>query len=526
MKMFSKKTLAVVIAGLLSVGILAGCGDKTKKEPTTPTGQNGEPAKPVDVSIWTWLGMVEVWGGKSYDEVLAFQELPKKTNTNIQWIHPTGSAVEAFNLMMTSGETTDLIWYAWSTARCVQFYKAGRILDIAPIVKEHAPNLMKLINTNPQLKKQLFDPQGRMYYMPWITMDKSLLMREGMMLRKDWLDKVNMPVPTTPDELYNTLKAFREQDANGNGKQDEVGLTGYPGQIYKLFYAFGTADDWHLNNGQVEYGPATHNYKEGLKFLAKLYKDGLLDKDFLVNDGDIYVQKNVNGLAAGYIDNPESFGRVIKLASEKGTPINYVPVPYLKHNGVSVALNAATKRVAQPYGLAVSSKAKDKAVDLIKFLDWHYSEDGQRLLNWGIDNDTFTLKDGKPVYTDKVMKDSKEIPGVAQSKYVNPSWVGIQDLRATEAISDELGLAAVKAWSAADNKNAMEPILWMTDEESNTLKQYTTDLATFKNEWRDKFITGKEDVDAKFDWFVEQLNKMGLAEAKKAQQSAYERFIK
>lgn len=524
MRIMSKKLASILLASLVSSSIFIGCSKPAAPANTTqPTGNT--PAAPLEVSIWTWLGSVESWGGKSYNEVLAYQQLPSKTNSKINWVHPTGDAVEAFNLMMTSGETTDLIWYPWTPVRAYQYSKSGRIIDIMPYVKKSAPNLMKLIEANPQLKKQLIDPQGRMFYMPWITLDKSLKMGEGMMIRKDWLDKVGMSVPKTNEELYQVFKAFRDKDANGNGKQDEIGITGYPGQIYKLFYGFNVADDWMLKDGKATYGPSTPEYKEALKWFNKLYKEGLLDKDYLTNDGDIYDKKNLSNQIGAYIDNYGVFSTLMKNSKDQGSPINYTPVPYMQVNGVSVNLGSATKRVAQPYGLAISAKAKDPEA-LVKFLDYNYSKEGQLLFNWGVEGNSYTMKDGLPVWTDKVTKDPKDAPLTALTKYANPAWVGLQDPRTEQTLLDELGQQTRKTWASADNSNAFEPLLWMTDDESAKLKQYTTDLATFKNEWRDKFITGQESIDAKFDWYVDQLKKMGVEEAAKVQQSAYERFIK
>ena len=51
--------------------------------------------------------------------------------------------------------------------------------------------------------------------------------REGLVIRKDWLDKLGLEVPTTPEELLAVAKAFTEQDPDGNGKNDTYGLGGF-----------------------------------------------------------------------------------------------------------------------------------------------------------------------------------------------------------------------------------------------------------------------------------------------------------
>lgn len=147
------------------------------------------------------------------------------------------------------------------TARQVKYAQAGMLLDVYPLVKEHAPNVMKMLESNPVLKKQLVTPDGKMYLIPWVTEDTILTRGEGFAIRQDWLTRLGLKTPETTDELYDVFKQFREKDANGNEKPDEM-VTGYPSQLYKIMYGFGTADDWHIaDDGKtVVYGPTTESF--------------------------------------------------------------------------------------------------------------------------------------------------------------------------------------------------------------------------------------------------------------------------
>ncbi|WP_274362053.1 extracellular solute-binding protein [Paenibacillus thermotolerans] len=473
-------------------------------------------------SIWTWLGTVEVWGGKSYDEVLAYQEMEKRTGVKVNYIHPTGDAVEAFNLMMTSGEMADAIWYSWRPDRTAQYYEANRIIDIYPLVKEHAPNLMNLIENDPQLKKQLIDPQGRMYYMPWITKDRFLAFGEGMVMREDWLKQIGKDVPKTNEELYETLKAMKA--AGVSGGKPFVGLTGYPGQMYKLFYGFGVADDWFLEDGKVVYGPTSPRYKEALKWFKKMYDEGFIDKDYLTNEQDIYFKHLVDGQSAGIIDNIEVAGTVMKMAADAGAAFKFIGVPYMQYEGKSVSLNSTAKRIAQPYGLAIASTAKHPE-QIVEYLDYGYSEPGQILFNWGIEGDTFLVAGGKKTYTDKIMKATEYVPGVEMTKYANPAWLTVTDPDYAKALLDDEGLKIREIWADVDISKAFEPILYLTKAENEIVANTSTDIATFKNEMRDSFITGQKDIDQEWDKYVETLRSMGIDELQQVQQSAYDRFM-
>ena len=112
---------------------------------------------------------------------------------------------------------------------------------------------------------------------------------QGPIVRKDFLDKVGLPVPVTIDDWYTTLKAFKEKDPNGNGKADDIPLTLFlytTGQfdIFKGASAFigawNTTYNFYQENGTVKYGPLDSQFKDFLATMAKWYKEGLIDPDF------------------------------------------------------------------------------------------------------------------------------------------------------------------------------------------------------------------------------------------------------
>lgn len=530
----SRKFIATLLALMMVFAVLTGCSSESKKEQneepktveTTSTAGSGDGTQewePATISVFTWLSAEEAWGAKTKGDIKCFQELEKRTNTKVEW--SILSDTNSFDLMMSSGETTDVIWYAWTPARQLQYAKAGLIQDIYQIVKEHAPNVMKMLEANPKLKKQLVTPDGKMYLIPWVTEDPILTRGEGFAIRQDWLEKLGLAAPETADDLYNVLKQFRENDANGNGQKDEI-ITGYPSQLYKIMYGFGTADDWQIaDDGKtVVFGPTTENYKNALKWFAKLYKEGILDPDYLSWDGDIYTKKVMANQVGFYVDNVGVMGQFIKDSAANGTPFKFAPLGYLKYNGKRVSYNSASKRVAQHYGSVISTSAKDP-VRIVKWLDYMFSEEGSKLMNWGIEGESYEVKDGKLVYTAAVTSDEQYEPAVARSRYAEPTWCGPQSGEAELAMLDELGKEFRRVWADVDVTNAIEPYVFYSDEEQAVITEHQANLKTERDTWRDKFITGEKDIDAEWDAYIEALNKMGLKELTVAQQGAFDRFM-
>ena len=102
----------------------------------------------------------------------------------------------------------------------------------------------------------------------------------GFYIRKDWLDRLGLSVPTTVDELYAVLKAFREQDPNGNGRKDEVPYFYRGMNVDGLIQLWGAYNDWHVDeNGRVVHGKTEEAYRNAMRELAKWYREGLIDQE-------------------------------------------------------------------------------------------------------------------------------------------------------------------------------------------------------------------------------------------------------
>lgn len=496
-----KKTLTFLLAMVMLLSVTAAFAEPT-----------------ATFSIWTWLGTAESWGAESYDQILAFAEAEKATETDIEWV--IQSDTNTFDLMMSSGDTTDGIYYAWNPVRTAQYSKAGLIVNIEPFIKDNAPNLYALIESDPLIKKQLISADGGIYFVPWITPDKTLVFGEGFGIRQDWLDKLSLSMPTNTDELYAVLKAFRDQDVNGNGLNDEL-VTGYPSQINRLTYAFGTADDYHYaDDGKtVLFGPMTDNYKEWLKYMNRLYEDGILDPDYFSWDSDIYMKKVQEDRVGMYVDNPAVFGTMMKDGEANGLTMNYVPMEYLGGKNLS----SAARRYVQPYGVAVSASCADVG-RFLQYFDFFFTQAGNDLLNWGVEGVSYTVTDGKKAYTEAVLQNETYEPNAALSQYAHPTFVGVQSAEAALALLTPEQAAFKTVWAQSDASLAIEPFLAFTPEETDLNTQKQTDLKTARESWRDKFITGEKDIDAEWDAYLAELRAYGADELTAVRQAASDRY--
>src|SRR5690606_26912925 len=128
------------------------------------------------------------------------------------------------NLMIASGQLPDVIEYGWATAPkgADSLIKEGRIIRLNELIAEHAPNLTKVLDENPEYRKLVTTDEGNIYVMPFLLGDPSLSVVHGPIIREDWLKKVGLEQPKTIADWEAMLTAFRDGDPNGNGQKDEI----------------------------------------------------------------------------------------------------------------------------------------------------------------------------------------------------------------------------------------------------------------------------------------------------------------
>lgn len=288
------KSVALIMALLVTVSSFSGCGGgadpkgsesstSTKGEATsTSTNAAEEPThisvmtitqqtNPIDNTNWHWKGIEE------------------KTNTKLDITFvPLSNYAEKFSVTLAAGNMPEVTLATDPlNPNVVTACKGGAFWEIGPYVKDYA-NIMKM----PESAWTDSRIDGKNYALPRpaAAVGKTHLLS----IRQDWLDKLNLKMPETPDEIYNVLKAFVNNDPDGNGQKDTQGLICIPamdgngfGNFAAIFGAFlGTA----IGPSNVGYFISKDNglklaidepgFKQALLYLRKLYSEGLLHRDF------------------------------------------------------------------------------------------------------------------------------------------------------------------------------------------------------------------------------------------------------
>ena len=178
-------------------------------------------------------------------------------------------------------------------------------------------------------------------------------------------------------------------------------------------------------------------------------------------------------------------------------------------------------------GIAIGGTCKDPVL-AAKVLDYGYSEDGYMMFNFGKEGISYTMEDGKPVYTDIIKNNEDGWPvGQAMAKYImacyNGPFVQSGDYQLQYFNIDE-ARDAMYTWNDCGSDETTLPTISPTEEESVEYATIINEMNTYVEEMTSKFILGTEDIETGFDKYIETLNQLGLERATEIMNNALERF--
>ncbi|GAB1156048.1 extracellular solute-binding protein [Paenibacillus illinoisensis] len=268
--------------------VLSACGSQEAGQTSKSSGSSGNVNDPLEVSIMT----ITPSAVPAADDNVIKRAIEKATNSkmSIQWVS-NNIYSDKLNLTLASGDIPDLIMINDPFGSTfTKMVKQGAFWDITPYIQEY-PNLSKGIPDIAWETTKAAD--GNNYGIPRprpVTGDSFFI------IRKDWLDKLNLQVPETTDELFDVMKAFVEQDPDGNGQPDTTALAAYVspddlgwngnlgpvlGAIENSFIGSNSSWKWDKTEGKLVYRELLPEVRESLQYLTKAYSSGMMPEDLL-----------------------------------------------------------------------------------------------------------------------------------------------------------------------------------------------------------------------------------------------------
>lgn len=540
-----KKLVVLLLAVIL---VLSACSssDSNTKTGNTDNSASEDSNKTVTLPIFTYQSAAVSSYGDDNDLTKFIQE---KFNVDIEWTLVSDEAkLEKQNVLLASGNYPALFFGGqFNQNDQIKYGKNGMLLPLNDLIAQYGPNITTAFENSPYLLKGVTAPDGNIYALPGLEECYHCDYAQKMYINKEWLTKLNLPMPTTTDELYNTLKAFKENDPNGNGKKDEIPLTGaanwWHGEpTYYLMNSFAYASDANfltLNDGKVDINANKLEWKEGLAFIQKLYAEGLIDPQAYTQnfDGVLKVGDNPDTVVMGAFTGGCC---VPTIDQDGGRWSQYEVLPPVKGpNGVQlVGYFGGNVEDGQ---FAITDKAtKEQQIKAIQIVDHFFSQEGSldamygpKEIGWwdpkegalGIDGnpalyealEVYSREDKRPVTWDINLKYTPAVVfnGRAQG----------QDITKTDGFEKFLAVQTDKLVPFKPAETFPQAI-WFNPDDAQRLAQIKTDITNYINTNAVQFISGQKDLNKDWDTYVKGFDGLGLDEFIKANQEAYEQQYK
>jgi putative aldouronate transport system substrate-binding protein len=419
-----------------------------------------------------------------------------------------------------------------------EFGADGALVNLTPYIKKYNTYMERYFSFEPESQPYFISPDGNYYGWYPVKSGTDLADPYGWIIRKDWLDNLGLKTPRTADEWYDVLVAFKKNDPNKNGKNDEVpwcnpGLEGQTvwGHVWGLMMV--RSEGWSVNkSGKVELDWIKPEAKEMFTWLNKLYREGLLDPEFLSMDTSAHnarFSRNVVGAFSRFANTVDS--RAI-LARKGGDPkAAYIGTPVPTGPGGKQGYMDSYGPADSGGGAAITSACKNPDV-AFRFCDWLWgSPEGTTLLWFGIEGTHYTRNaKGEPVYGDFLLKnpDGYNSTTALQAIGGHEFFPAIRSIKgpwggwAKAQLASLNEVTRVSAETMAPFIVTKFPPLASTSKESEELSRYWTDMSTFYTEQAVGFITGSISL-SKWDGFVGRLKDMGLDKVISIKQRQYDR---
>lgn len=241
-----------------------------------------------------------------YDETDMMKYLEENTNIKIVWdMIPQASWKEKKNLIIASRQLPDGFMGPLSlTADEAQLLGAdGVLIPLDDLIAQYAPTVSRLIDENPTYEASIRSTDGHIYALTHMQ-DMGFDSLSAAIIRTDWLEKLGLAMPSTTEEFYQVLKAFKDNDMAGNGKtipfsflyQESAALNREVKREFEwIFLAFGVPDNpIHIaieDNDELIFTGDKEGFKEAIKYLNRLYSEGLIDPEIFTQDRTLLTNK-------------------------------------------------------------------------------------------------------------------------------------------------------------------------------------------------------------------------------------------
>lgn len=442
MKVTVKRIASLLLAVLMLAG-LAACGSKPGNETAPPASDVYRPVqevshewdvtKHVDENFdlqqyindehekW-YLGYeakLKLWTpfswktcNRSFSNYDNFRTVKEITGVDITCDVALSDATEAIYLMMTTGKWPDIITLDGATPVVNELIEGGFVYSLNELAEKYDPDFLNSLpeamlesgkvmgddvvwgivsDVAPEWKYASGTPTGN-------------LGNQGYMVRHDIWEALGKPSIATPEDLYNTLKLFKEKYPTLDGK-DSIALGGYgnggDGTLLTIGYSFGLKQDISINyeDNSVTIRFLDPNYEEFAVFMNKLHREGLLDPEFFVKNA----QQSTEGAASNVFMMPwvyHALDEANMILRQQDPNSMFVAIEPMNAIGSDFSFRGSSRRTGSSIALVTKACADPAAA--LRLMRYGASPEGSLQLYKGNPGQHYTVEDGVFYQSDAV----------------------------------------------------------------------------------------------------------------------------
>lgn len=555
------KFLVSVVSAMLSISLLlTGCGSKKgepkdsakSKEDKIAALQDPNVNPPgqypiVKEKITLTIGMPQKAQVKDPETNEFTKWLEEKSNIDLKFeMLPEKDANQKLQIMVAGGsKLPDVInGIELTSLEVVSLVNQKALKPLNDYYDNFSTNTQKMFDSaqNKNLKKVLTMPDGNIYSIPKHVESLSNNLSLRSWINKAWLDKLGLKMPTTTDEFYEVLKAFKTMDPNGNGKADEIAFVGSNkgwrqqpwDYVMNAFIYNDTVNRYILKDGKVDVAFNKKEWQDGLKYMKKLASEKLLSDLSFTQD-----QKQLQQIAGA--PGPSTIGVLTAGGTAAVFPANdkrlseYAPLPPLKG---PAGVQWAAFYPSPVHHMYIITKDCANPLAAFRLGDLMLSEESSLRSRWGVPEVDWKV----PAANEKGMYDALGIKarvkpilqwGSVQNSHwqesnptFRPSSLSEGQVFSGNVLDGEYLISqSVPLYMNKSPKDLVGDLVF-TEEEASEVATIRNNINTYVVESIARFVTGDRNIDTDWNAYVKEFEALELNRYLEITQKAYDRMYK
>ena len=454
-----------------------------------------------------------------------YAERHKDKNVTINWISlgDPSMAQERISVLFSSGDYGDAVYGNPLQESHVSMMSAqGLLLSLDQfITPENTPSIYEFFQRVPSAKAVSTLPDGNYYTLPRLNGNPGDYLESPIWVNKEWLAKLNLEVPTTTTEFEAMLQAFKDGDPNGNGEADEIPLLIQDGdsmkhmEVWLGIYGIPTKNNnfdsfVYVQDGKVVFAPVTDAYKDGIKWLSSLYEKGLIYQDMFTTTVETVTAKLSGEVPVVGVVTHKNMGKFAE---------QYVQILPPKAEGYEPSWFYHPGALGIKNFFSITNNCKDP-VRLLNYFDEFWTTEQTLRNNYGAtlverEDGTFGFQDPPG--------------GVSLAEYQMYNCLGVNFVLYAEDFGTKFDISiedSVKKASYELYLDVLNDEIWprpfFPEDLAFRANELRTDIFNTVNQMKASWITGQSDIDADWEGYLKNLQKMGIDEFVSLYQEAYD----